>query len=126
MKNSKKTFSLIIAALMLAGLGAGAALAQEELYLYVATDGDLQPEVAETPAEAIATADDIALHSGVILAEQAAAAIPLVTLADADFETYLYVDVHGGIQTEDAATPAQAMNQAEDRDPNSGVMLIEE
>lgn len=39
-------------------------------------------------------------------------------------ETYLYVDTSGELQTETAATPTEAIIEASDRAPHSGVMLV--
>lgn len=48
-----------------------------------------------------------------------------VPLVHAD-TAYEYVDIYGNIRTEVASTPTEAINQAELRDPDSGVMLVEE
>lgn len=113
---------LSVAALLGVSAFVGVALA-DEVYTYVDVNGNLQTEVADGPFEAIADAEDIAPHSGVILTSE---------LGDDDVmlgngqEVYGYVDIYGNLQTELASTPQEALLEADNKMPHTGVILMSE
>jgi len=96
-------------------------------YLYVNTSGNLQGIEANNPTEAIATASNIATHSGVLLVNGTSAptyyGIGGVVLS-ATSNTYLYIDTSGNARTVFANNPEEAIAIAPDRAVHSGVVLI--
>lgn len=97
-------------------------LVSAQTYAYINQDGQLRVEEANTPEEAIRDAYRRAPHSGVMEISGARAAG--VVRADVDTETYAYVSTSGELKTQVAETPEEAIADAPDRAPNSGVMLI--
>jgi hypothetical protein len=99
-----------------------AGLAFAQTYAYINQDGELRVEEANTPAEAIRDAYRRAPNSGVmeISEKNATSIVP----ADVDTETYAYVSTSGALKIQVAETPQEAIADAPDRAPDSGVMLI--
>lgn len=122
-----KSTQLFFATATFAVVGAFVALtvhAQE--YLYVDTTGELEAQVALGPYNVINSADDIAVHSGVIMANMnPVLATEADVWVDSSMNTYKYVDTNGTVRTVRADSAADALVKATDRDPNSGVLLVQ-
>lgn len=116
-----KKLPLYVALAIIAGVALAPMAVWAQPYYYVNTAGEIRVESAETPTEAIVEAPARAPHSGVMEAMDAEASV--ITPVDADSETYTYVDVNGGLSLQVAESAQEALVLAEDRMPNSGVML---
>lgn len=114
---------MLAAAFVAAGALAISPAYADEVYLYVDTSGSLSTEIADSPQEAINDAENIAMHSGVMVVEEAEAS--LLSVLDDEEQTYLYVDVSGTMQTVVAESPQAAIMEASDIAPNSGVLLLQ-
>lgn len=133
-KKIKLTFGTLLVAYMFTYAFVSAVNAQQ-LYMYVDTQGELQTETAETPTEAIVDADNRMHDSGVMLLGTGGAvdfeepytdAGDVLGAYDTDNEVYLYVDAYGNLQSEVAGTPVDAINEADNRKYDSGVMVVTE
>ena len=91
-------------------------------YEYVDINGNVRVETAETAAEAILSAPQIAPHSGVMRVSENVA-VKLSSL-DKDTEVYAYVSNSGKIEFQVAESPMEAIELAPNRSENSGVILV--
>ena len=111
-----------LAMLSVGFFGASAVLA-DTTYLYVNTTGEVKTVMADNADEALMNATDRDPNSGVMLARQYENPVPNTTTAtNGDDDEYLYVDEDGNLAAEDADTPAEAINEADDIKYNSGVI----
>ena len=105
-------------------------------YMYVDVNGDLRTIEADSAAEAIAEAPARDPNSGVILASEMTGSVAIgggngtVVSGDAGNDVaapgetgFVYVDTQGNLRTVYARTAAEAIIEAEGRDPNSGVIV---
>lgn len=132
-KNTLERMTLFtgIAAVM-SGVLFTATLVSAQTYYYVDTQGNLEAQEANSPAEAMMMAEDIAYNSGVIEADEYEGMDADVdmssdsdTTVSTDDDAYLYVDEEGDIDVEVADTPTEAINDADDIKYNSGVIDAE-
>ena len=86
-------------------------------YLYVNTSGAIQTVTADNPNQALALAQNIDPHSGVML--QSGTIDSSGTLS-----MYEYVNVNGTLSVVRANNPSQALALATDIAPHSGVMIV--
>jgi hypothetical protein len=99
-------------------------------YDYVDTTGTMRTIVADSAAQALAIAPNIALHSGVAIHTGTIASASLPTVLGVSFtpsgflHTYQYVDIAGNMRTVQAGSPAEALQIAPNIAPNSGVAAI--
>jgi hypothetical protein len=97
-------------------------------YLYVDSGGRLQSMQANSSTEALATAPNIKFNSGVMLVS----AGEFIGGIGGSFESpvnlsgtfYQFVDVNGNIQSINAGSSAEALANAVNIAPNSGVILV--
>jgi len=126
MRNLDKTLLAGFALLTAVALS-GVAFA-DTVYLYVDNTGSLRSQVADTPMQAIAEAENRDPHSGVIPAANMTGDANLAIGGggffsdDSTLKEYLYVDIYGSLRSEFAHTPSQAIAQAELRATHSGVI----
>jgi hypothetical protein len=115
-----------LAMLSIGFFGASAVLA-DTTYLYVTTSGEVKTVQADNADEAMMNATDRDPNSGVMAATQYEDPVPTTTNTTAsDEDEYLYVDEDGNIAAEDAATPMEAITEADDIMDNSGVIAADE
>lgn len=100
----------------------------EEVYLYVSSDNELEAQIADTPTEAINEADDRKYNSGVWNPEGTVlgASVDVTTGTNSGEQLYGYIDANGVLRFESADTPTEAINDADNRKYNSGVIVAEE
>lgn len=93
-------------------------------YQYIGTDGDLHSVEADSASVALATAPNLALHSGVILVGSDGK----ITEADGTVRMsgtfYQYINTSGNLQSIDAANASIAIATASNISPHSGVILV--
>ncbi|MBA3789156.1 hypothetical protein H0X32_02030 [Patescibacteria group bacterium] len=107
---------ILLSAVLVLSLPASAFAAT---YDYVNTSGALQSVVASTPEQALITAPNIALHSGVILDTGTVVVAPTGTMS-----LYEYVAIDGNLSTVQANSPTQAFALATNIALHSGVMAL--
>lgn len=102
------------------------AISNAATYAYVNTSGAVVNTTANSPSIAIATAPNIALHSGVILVNSNSniTAAPVVTTSGEQQIGYLYVNASGEVVYVDANSSADAFSGSINIGSHSGVMLI--
>lgn len=98
-------------------------------YQYVDSVGQLQSTQANSPGQAIATANNIGLHSGVMLVGVDGIggiggndAPPTTTNTEGSF--YQFVDANNNIQSMNAISPEVALATAYNIGLHSGVVLV--
>lgn len=116
-----KTMILLAAPLLLTPLASLAAT-----YDYVDTSGTVQAVSANSASAALTTAPNIAVHSGVALAD----GTPIAgssggAVLGASGTAYNYVDTSGIVQTVTASTPAAAIATAPNISVHSGVTVAD-
>ena len=117
MKNKiHMTLGLVVVVMLMLGV---AGFAYANTYQYINTSGQLASVVANTPAEALATAYQRASNSGVMLVGGGG-----VMGGGQGMYTYQYINTSGQIATVMAHTPEEALRTAYQRAVHSGVMLL--
>jgi hypothetical protein len=105
---------------------------QAATYNFVDTSGNLRSVTADSSAEALLTASNIGLHSGVILSSgigsETVSIAPYNPLAGSYNplvgKSYMYINTSGIATVVDANTSTQAFYESNNISSNSGVMLI--
>jgi len=123
---------ILTTTLLIGGFMVMAVPALAATYQYVDTSGSLRTMTADNSAQALATAPNIAVHSGVMLVTGS----PIVTnttttytgttytgTVSGDNEAYGYINTSGNFVTVVAKSPAEAM-LASDKATHSGVILV--
>lgn len=90
-------------------------------YQYVSTSGNLQSIEAGSASTALATAPNLAVHSGVMLAGVGSTVNGGGTTNANTF--YQFIDVNGSVQSVNAASATAALT-APNIAPHSGVILV--
>jgi hypothetical protein len=117
-------------AMLSLGFFTAATVTADTTYYYVNADGELRAEVADSPQQAIAQAENIKDNSGVIEADELDEEMSdnmdsmddMNADMDSESDSFLYVDEDGNLESEDADTPAEALSEADDIKDNSGVI----
>lgn len=101
------------------------ALAFANTYQYIDTNGDLQSIQAANASQAMATAPNLAVHSGVVLGiigGTGGSSEPVDNGFSGSY--YQYIDTNGNLQSTDAASASSALLNTPDIAPHSGVILV--
>lgn len=121
---------MFIAVILIMGFPA---LTYGATYMYVNQSGQVNTVIADSPAMAIATAPNIAPHSGVALVSNIGTVpvtptpvTPPVVVPPITYNqmTFAYVNTSGIVVTISANSAASAYANAVNIAPNSGVMLL--
>jgi len=100
-------------------------------YQYVDAGGRLQSVEANSTTQALATAPNIGLHSGVMLVTSTTVIVNTGTYTAPSTNSYTstdsfyqYIDIHGAVQSMNAVSASVALATAYNISPHSGVMLV--
>ena len=124
-KNNKMKTKHITASLALLAILAMPAVSSANTYQYIDSGGRLQSTQASDPNEALATAYNIGLHSGVLLVSTdgigGSYESPTINTSGS---FYQYIDIYGNVQSMNAINSSVALSTAHNIDPHSGVILV--
>ena len=95
-------------------------------YIYETSAGELAMIEADSASAALMMADDIKYNSGVMAAADYQDDAEYDSTTDAASDAYLYVSADGDIEAEPADTATEAIDDADDRQTDSGVIVAEE
>ncbi len=114
--------TLVLGSILAFGTSASAAT-----YQYVNVSGNIQSIDAANASLALASAVNIDPHSGVILYTPANAIGSAIggDNSGVSLNTYEYVDTSGQVRSVTASNPSEAMSIAPNKDPDSGVILVD-
>lgn len=121
-----KKFKTTLIALAISALPV---LALASTYQYVDTGGNLRSVEANSPTQALATAPNLHIHSGVMLVSGNATVVQLpntgtVVVGTGNGSFYRYVDTNGNLRGVWATSAAAALVTAPNIGMHSGVMLV--
>lgn len=100
------------------------AVSSAATYLYVGTDGDLHSMEASSATEALATAPNLAVNSGVQLVDSDTKVTPTKPVVSLTSSFYQYINTSGNLQSVSATSASVAMATATNIAMNSGVILV--
>ena len=123
-KNNMKT-NTMLTGLLATALLALPAVSLADTYHFIDTSGNMQSMEAGSPAEALATAPHLGIHSGVMLIGQGGSNARISMNSTNFGHFYHFIDTNGDLQGMWAASASVALATAPHLGIHSGVMLVQ-
>lgn len=104
------------------------AVSMATTYQYISTRGDILSLLASSPQVALATAPNLALHSGVksvgVDGPIGDSKVVVNTPVNTSTTFYQYIDINGNVRSINASNATVALNTAPNLGVHSGVILV--